>query len=81
MQFAPDSQSLTFLSSDPAAGSLGLYLVSTVPSEPVVIANGQPFYWDWSPDSAELFVHIGGRLTGSLAFLDLAGGTRDELNL
>ncbi|MCA9984862.1 MAG: PD40 domain-containing protein [Anaerolineales bacterium] len=81
LHFAPDSQTLAFLGQGSPPEPLGLYLISTVPGEPRVLENGQPFYWDWAPDSASLFVHTGGRRAGRLAFLDPAGSDSTALAL
>jgi hypothetical protein len=41
-----------------------------------VVAEGQPFYWDWEPTADSLFIHSGGSGPGArLETIDLSGAT------
>lgn len=59
LYWAPDSSRLSFLVGYPQ--SIGLYLSPRKGQrESQLIETGQPFFWQWMPDSAYLFIHTGG---------------------
>lgn len=59
LYWSPDSRQVSFIASDPVAG-LALYLTDRDGSQPgQVVTTGQPFYWDWSRDGAQLLLHTG----------------------
>lgn len=59
LYWSPDSRHVSFIASDPVAG-LALYLADREGSQAgQVVTTGQPFYWDWSRDGAQLLVHTG----------------------
>lgn len=60
LSWSPNSQTIAFLGSEAATGSLGQYLVPAAGGESKFISGGQPYYWDWSPDNRKMIVHIGG---------------------
>jgi TolB protein len=70
LYWSPDSRQVSFLANDRA--SLGLWLAAADGASPArQIASGQPFYWDWSQGSDQLFIHSGGvGRDARLAFLD-----------
>ena len=71
--WTPNSQSIGFLSSDPA-GSIQLRLSpADASAEARLVRQGSPMYWSWV-DDATLFVHAGG---GTTAFLGEVGPTGD----
>ncbi|GAB4578036.1 MAG: PD40 domain-containing protein [Anaerolineales bacterium] len=60
LYWSPDNQTISFLTSSPLATTLSLRL-AFLNGEPSRVADtGQPYYWVWSPDGAEIFVHKGG---------------------
>ncbi len=70
LYWAPDGRQVSFLAND--RSGLGLWLAAADGAAPArQIANGQPFYWDWSQSGDQLFVHSGGvGRNARLAFLD-----------
>jgi TolB protein len=85
LSWSPNSQIITFLGSD-TSGALAQYLVPGSGGESKFISNGQPYYWDWSPDNHTLIVHIGGDSSSNpdarLAFIRLDGSIPNkELDL
>lgn len=72
LYWSPDSSQVSFLASD--RSSLGLWLADAQgASGPRQIASGQPFYWDWSQNSEQLFIHTGGAGEDArLALFDVA---------
>ncbi len=58
--WSPDSQVVSFLSSSRNADGLILQMVPYEGGEVQVIGIGQPYYWDWSPDSSSILTHTGG---------------------
>jgi TolB protein len=59
LYWSPDGRQVSFLAND--RGGLGLWLARADGSAPAQqIASGQPFYWQWSQGSDQLFVHSGG---------------------
>lgn len=70
LYWSPDSRQVSFLTSE--RSGLGLWLAAADGASPArQIATGQPFYWDWSQNGEQLFVHSGGQgRDARLAFLD-----------
>lgn len=63
--WAPNGQHVTFLSNTGGSG-LALRRVAATGGEAELLDAGQPFYWNWSPDSQSMLVHVGssdGRLS------------------
>jgi TolB protein len=59
LYWSPDSQYISFLTQEDAG--LALRLASADGSgDARVLERGAPFYWSWSPEGKELFMHIGG---------------------
>ncbi len=60
LYWAPDNQQISFLANHPTGG-IGLHIADVAnETESRVIATGSPFYWKWTDNSAELFIHSGG---------------------
>lgn len=61
-------------------GGLVLESVSVDGEESQVLDVGQPFYWDWSPDGAQVLVHIGGQTQGArVSILSLGEEVIEEM--
>lgn len=75
LYWSPNSTQIAFLANDPEAG-IGLWLADRVHKDKArQISSGQPYYWQWLQNSAELFVHSGGEgLAARLAFLKVEDG-------
>jgi len=59
LYWSPDSQNIGFLTQEDS--SLALRLAPADGSQAArVLERGAPFYWSWSPDGRELFIHTGG---------------------
>ncbi len=58
--WSPNSQAVSFLSSDSGGNGLTLHLANAAGGNDQVIGTGQPLYWDWSPDNRAIIVHAGG---------------------
>lgn len=65
LYWSPNSQTIAFLGSDAISGALGQYQVPAAGGKSTFISNGQPYYWDWSPDNHSMIVHIGGASAGN----------------
>ncbi len=59
LYWGPDGEQVTFLSSAVGAEDLGLWLVDRE-GRARTLDRGQPYYWDWAPDGASIFAHVGG---------------------
>ncbi len=58
LYWSPDGQQVSFLAN--ARRGIGLWLApADGQAEARLLANGQPFYWDWARDSTQLLVHSG----------------------
>lgn len=83
--WSPDSRAVTFLTQEQS--SLALRLAdATQPGADRVMGEGAPFYWAWSPEGDQLFMHVGGSRAVSeeahLSFLEnREGAQRVELKL
>lgn len=78
LYWSPDGRQISFLANAPSG--LGLWLATADGATAArQIASGQPFYWDWSRNSDQLFIHSGGSGAGArLAFLDPVGDLADD---
>jgi TolB protein len=83
--WSPDSRAVTFLTQEQSGLALRL-ADATEPGEDRVMGEGAPFYWAWSPQGDQLFMHVGGSRAVSeeahLSFLENRDGAqRVELKL
>lgn len=60
LYWAPDSTRVAFLSSDPGGLGMALIVAAADGSDSQLVGFGQPYYWDWSPDSQVIVTHTGG---------------------
>lgn len=72
LYWSPDSRQVSFIANHPSDG-IGFHIV---PCEPHavsrLVATGQPFFWQWGRNSAEIILHAGmGDASGRFAMLDL----------
>ena len=59
LYWSPDSRTLSFIANHPMHG-IGFFLVTVeAKAKAELITHGQPFYWQWGLDSAEILVHSG----------------------
>lgn len=78
LSWSPDSAQVSFIANHPADG-IALYLAPADGGGSQLVTTGQPFYWDWTGDSASLLLHTG--FVGSnprLTFWDVAQATAGE---
>jgi Tol biopolymer transport system component len=59
LYWSPDNETISFLTSS-TSPELSLRLASLNGETSRVADTGQPYYWVWSPDGTEIFVHKGG---------------------
>jgi hypothetical protein len=59
LYWSPDSRHISFLTQEDSGLALRLVLADGS-SDARVLERGVPFYWLWSPEGEELFIHIGG---------------------
>lgn len=82
LSWSPDSKNVSFIANIAGGNGLVLSLVPAEGGEPQVLDVGNPFYWDWLPDSSGVVVHTGGASylnpAARLAFLSLADGVIEE---
>ena len=73
LYWSPDDRQVSFLAND--RSGIALWLAQSDGAQPAhKLAEGQPFYWDWTADSQQLLVHIGGLGAESrLGFMDGEG--------
>jgi Tol biopolymer transport system component len=84
LYWSPDSQSITFLTQE--RSGLAMRLANAKASTNRLMAEGNPFYWVWSPAGDKLLMHVGGaRAYSKNAHLSIlenrAEADRVELNL
>jgi Tol biopolymer transport system component len=60
LYWSPDNITVSFLTSSPNILDLNMRLAFLNGDESRVADTGQPYYWVWSPDGMEIFVHKGG---------------------
>jgi TolB protein len=79
--FSPDAKTLAYLGNDPAGRGVALGLLDINSGGARLVAAGQPFYFDWSPDSSRMVVHANQADTyllsvdGDIQTIDVAAGT------
>jgi Tol biopolymer transport system component len=83
--WSPDNRSVTFLTQEMSGLSMRLADASS-PGSDRLLAEGTPFYWVWSPEGDQLFMHVGGAGAFSddahLSFLEnKQGAARVKLKL
>ena len=72
--WSPDSSQLSFLTNHPEGLALHLADVGPGRGDETIVATGQPFYWDWTQDGDQLFIHTGLLGTNArLALIDSQG--------
>jgi len=79
LYWSPDASTISFLANHPEA-SIALHLADVAARSSRIHAFGSPFYWQWSADAQDMFVHTG--LTGEdakLTFLDAEANGDDAL--
>lgn len=74
LYWAPDSARLAFLANHPQSG-IALHIASRSGSS--LLAQGSPFYWQWTANSQSLLIHSG--FIGSQARLGFTSRVRDTL--
>lgn len=75
LYWAPDNQKIAFLANH-STEVLGLHIVPVLPEHAdQLLATGSPFYWQWTADAQQLFIHTGYSGPGArLELLDVTGG-------
>ncbi len=72
LYWSPNGQQLSFLANHPQG--IALLLSSLNEGDSKQLAVGQPFYWDWSPESDQILIHTGTfDDDSSLAVIDASG--------
>ena len=84
--WSPNSEQITFLATSADGMSLALFMAPAAGGASQIIGTGQPFYWDWSPDTKAIAVHTGGAASlnpdAHLALYELNGSIqRKEIQL
>ena len=59
LYWSPDGQAITFLANHPDGIALHLAGVNGGADSSRLLSVGQPFYWDWLPDSDQILIHSG----------------------
>jgi TolB protein len=79
LYWSPDGRHLSFITEHPVGG-LGLNIATPAESEESrLLALGQPFYWQWTADAGQLFIHTGLRGGGArLTLIDVEGDGEGE---
>lgn len=85
LYWSPDGRQISFLANEPSAGprpGIALHLAPADGStDSRVVQTGQPFYWQWTQDSSQMLIHVGGSGDAArLAFVAPDGQT-EQLNL
>jgi Tol biopolymer transport system component len=60
LSWSPDSKNLSFIASVGNTNNLVLNMVPASGGQTTTLDVGGPYYWDWQPDSAGMFIHSGG---------------------
>lgn len=87
LYWSPDGENLSFLSRGITGGSMALQVVTAEGDDSFVVDTGTPYYWAWSPNESQVFVHVGGAASlnpgeARLSFLSLGQNiTETGLNL
>ena len=70
LYWSPDSRQVSFLANHPVGG-IGFHVVKREPKpSDNLLAFGQPFFWQWGQNSAEIFIHTGIGDAGRLSIID-----------
>jgi TolB protein len=79
LYWSPDGRHLSFITNHPEGG-LGLNIATPGESEESrLLALGQPFYWQWTADADQLFIHTGFSGRGArLTLIDVEGDGEGE---
>ena len=79
LYWSPDGRYLSFIASDEEQGlSLHITAPDTI-EESRVLTSGQPFYWHWTADAQNVFIHTGAQGSGArLTLLDIQGEGEGE---
>lgn len=73
----PDGGAVSYIA--PGERSLNLWLSPPHGGEePLLLAEGQPLYWDWADEHSRLFVHTGTPITGAQLSLVEVDGTAES---
>ncbi|MFW6068068.1 MAG: hypothetical protein ACOC9E_00655 [Chloroflexota bacterium] len=76
----PDGGAVSYIASGERAINLWLSPADGE-EEPLLLAEGQPLYWDWVDEDSRLFVHTGTPVTGAeLSFVEIAGIGESEFD-
>ena len=77
LYWSPDGAQVSFLAN--RAGGLGMHVVPVgeVPIGETLVATGSPFYWQWTADAEQMFIHTG--FTGERARLGFIDSDEDTL--
>ena len=76
LYWSPDSKHVSLLANH--LGGIGLYLVSEGQPKQL-LTTGSPFYWQWTSNSQQLFIHAGFSGSGSrLGFTSRVADTLEE---
>jgi TolB protein len=74
LYWSPDDSKLAYLSNWINAGdqtiALQLLDVANNSTEPALLGTGQPFYFSWSPDAAQMITHVAGERIALLTVVD-----------
>jgi TolB protein len=73
LNWAPDSQNLSFIAIVPPQQSFGLHVVSLDGQQHNhTLAVGRPCFWDWTPTGDQILLHLGfaGEQNARLTFID-----------
>ena len=69
LYWSPDSRYLSFLASHPRAG-MALHTIETERGITQLLRIGQPMFWMWRPNAAEILIHTGaGDVHAELSFI------------
>ena len=84
LSWSPDGDKITLLSSLPSRPELELGLIDLATGIYSPLDVGQPYYWDWLPDSLTLLSHVGGdgRVSADarLQLIAAGGAHREDLS-
>jgi len=82
LSWSPDSTKVSFIATIVGGSGLVLNMVPAAGGEAQVLDVGNPYYWDWLPDSSGVVVHTGGAQSQNgearLALLTLGDGVVED---
>jgi len=85
LYWSPDNETVGFLTTNPDSQGLALRLAFLNGNESRVVDRGQPYYWVWSLNGEEIFVHKGGSTSANpnaqLALYFSEGGKAQTFDL